>query len=52
MKKIYVREVTKCRECPECSRFMKWCFMMRRETENTEAIPDWCPLEDVEKGKD
>ena len=49
--KIYVKEIIICRDCPECSRFVKWCFMMRRDTEEANAPPSWCPLEDIKRGR-
>jgi hypothetical protein len=53
--KIYTKEVNHCTQCPACGddiNVTRWlCYRMNHkfimwmgEHEDTEPIPDWCPL--------
>ena len=50
--RLYVREVSQCRECPmygHTVRLRPYCFMWHRELRRSDQIPPWCGLERVEK---
>lgn len=47
MKKIEL-EVAKCADCPYLDLGMDLCNKADRYIWEPEAIPDWCPLPDVE----
>ena len=64
-RKLYVREVTSCLNCPsvliqpvwtkiigKCDLAGKLDGCLFRKIDNLEEIPDWCPLEDAAKGGD